>query len=487
MLRVPSMLTALSIFFICFYSLAFIILACLNLEPDRDTQECIPVRTVLTLKYQGEESDSKAVQDYVKDLLEQNMVDRTEELYVRDVEGLKYVGTFDLAAGEAYAAGEGSAEVAGAGGDGDQPSNIDANDSTPAAAITAGDDDSVMFIGTIVSAASAVALLLFLFVFRRRAHSNQEQAVLVRVKEQDDETDLESGPVTTAPSRSLLSGSYSSDHGTILATSSSADSSDLEPPQPVLASSRSGEDYADDEQELLMDLGSMKSLSADSSDSANLPVEAHSLPPRPPRRGGGESVKLKKHRKRRKKRKTKPTLLRVNSRENINAMEAILETADDGSDLEESEEGSESYYSTDEEDGDGSSTNRSCSTSSTPVHSQRSASPTSRTGNHGGGGTRSSFFPSNSFVQDFNFVIEALDFPFGRKNDSEGEQQHKEQQQQEEEDNTSSNADNASPSHARHARKLIQALNFGEKTNEVSPSSTTKDEKGIKQQPFPPH
>lgn len=94
-------------------------------------------------------------------------------------------------------------------------------------------------------------------------------------------------------------------------------------------------------------------------------------------------------------------------------MEAIPEfESEEGSEFE-SEDGSE--YTTDDE---GSSTNHSSSSLGTPIRSVRSGSQAS--------GSRASsprldpqdeHFPSDMFTSDFDFVIEAPDFPFGLADD----------------------------------------------------------------------
>ena len=103
-------------------------------------------------------------------------------------------------------------------------------------------------------------------------------------------------------------------------------------------------------------------------------------------------------------------------------MEAIPESADDGSELESSEGGSEEWSDDEDEDedDDGNSSQVSSSTASTPVRCQSlpeslSGSPTRASTSNDNPTTtaRSSFFPPHAFGQDFSFVLEALDFHFG--------------------------------------------------------------------------
>ncbi len=332
--------------------------ACTQLTANR-TNQCIPVRTVLTLKYQGNKTDDKFVQENVKALLEHSMVNRTEELYVKDVQGLYYVGTFDSVAAERNpgASEQGASRSGG---------------------------DSIIRIGTLISAASAVLLLLTILMFRRRRDvENQEHLEQVDEKAEADIQDLESAQIApTMPTNSS-------------AESYLAISSEGSEEAPSLETKPSGEGSAYSEEERLDEADIIASSSSDSAERASL--DSHLLlPPRPPRRG--DSVQLKTTRRRRKKKKKRPTLKRVNSREHVASMEAIPETI---SDVSEFESGSE--YSTDD---DGSSY-QSSSTSSTPVRTR--SLPGSRSGS-----PSPNRFPPESISSDVNFIIEALGFPFDR-------------------------------------------------------------------------
>ena len=154
-------------------------------------------------------------------------------------------------------------------------------------------------------------------------------------------------------------------------------------------------------------------LTSDSSHSASSNTRSAALPPRPPIGPKQKSIKLKKKRRRRKKKK-KVTLARVNSRENINEMSMIAEE-DEGT---EGTDGSEYTWESGSDfsgtEGDdlsstpSSTTGSSCMTpvrNPTPTHS-RNASPDNRLS------PQDELFPSYVFSTDFEFLIEAPDFPY---------------------------------------------------------------------------
>lgn len=312
---------------------------------------------MLTLKYRGNDTQEKVVQETVQALLQQKMVNRTEELYVKDVEGLYYVGTFESIADDQNST---SSAVRG---------------------------DSVVRIGTLISAASAVLLFITLLVFRRRNNNsnNQEFTDSINEKTPEDIQDLESAQIaptmpTNASSESILAASSEEE---------SAEGPSVESEIPREGSTHSEQETLDENYN-----DNLQSSSSDSGERMATVEGTFPLPPRPPRRG--ESVQLKKTRRRRKKKKKRPTLKRVNSREHVASMEAIPETIADTSEFE-----SGSDYSTDD---DGSSY-QSSSTSSTPIRTRslpgsRSTSPSP----HG--------FPPESISSNVDFIMEALAFPF---------------------------------------------------------------------------
>jgi len=293
------------------------------------------------------------------------MTQQPSNLLVDNVEALKYVGKFNF-----------NAAIKG-GTDGVLP--------------TRNGHSSVVRVGTLISAASAVALVIFLFAFRRRQQEEnkpEEQPEAADENKQEEIRDVEAGVGFGLPlERSDVN----------LAAFSSGET--LEP-------SWTDEDNADDERDLITDTGLIPITSSDS-DERLVPADTASLslPPRPPRR---ESVQLKTTRKRRKKKKKRPALQRISSRENIRAMQAIPESDTDGSELES--EGSE--YSTDE---DGSSNQSSSnSTCNTPVRAH--SLPGSRSGSPSLGNP---FFPiDDADNSDVKFIIEALDFDFEKETSS---------------------------------------------------------------------
>ena len=127
------------------------------------------------------------------------------------------------------------------------------------------------------------------------------------------------------------------------------------------------------------------------------------LPPRPPAPLQRKNSKnLKKRRKKKKKKKKKTVLKRVNSRENVNAMEAIPESADEDSEFGSEYSYGDSEYSTDDESGFGSRPSSGCSTpvkgGSTMSLSKKQLSP------------QDELFPSDVFAEvEYEFDIQAPD------------------------------------------------------------------------------
>jgi hypothetical protein len=339
----------------------------------------------MTVRYRGSEQDSNFVKEYLQDVIREKMTATPNELLVKDVTDLSFVGDFD---------------------------SLSPPSSKPSAATqtrTVESSDSAR-LGSIISA-SVVLLGGLLLLFRRRHRQAAEVTESsIENKATEEIHDLETGSTYTCDTGLQIS--------TSLETLENANSYDTQESAPTLLVDTAEDDqtYADvlpptppmsptqpmpptpplpptppvDPTEALLALLAAASF-------------APALPPRPPRRG---SMKLKKKR-RRKKKKKKAVLKRVNSRENVNQMEAIAESEDEGSEF--CSEGDSEYSSTDD---DGSS-NHSSSGCLTPIGTH--SHPGSRTSSRASSprlSPQDELFPSDVFSSDFDFVIEAPDFPF---------------------------------------------------------------------------
>lgn len=334
-------------------------LACSKLESNANTK-CVPVRSVVTLMYFGNQTQGQELQDEVQDLLEESLTNRTQEMYVSDVEGLRYVGTFDFVS----------------------------------TAPTNGGGDAVIRIGTLISSASAVLLVITIFFFRwpkRDSNDNNEHQRQVRGKTEVDLHSLESGRIaSTMPTNSSSESNLGNSTDGVAGGPSN---------ESMMTEQRSADDH---DHPTVADTGYFASRSSDSGDHVTAALETpFPLPPRPPRRG--ESVQLKVARRPRKKKKKRQTLKRVNSREHVNSMEAIPETVHEVCLVD-----SGSEYSSD----DDASSNFSSSTNTSPVRMR--SLPGSRSGS-----PSPLDLPPDLMASNVNFIIdcEGMEFPFDSNND----------------------------------------------------------------------
>lgn len=367
------------------------------------------MRTVLTLKFGGQGEEAGQVYDYVQTLMEEMIIDRGEELLVSQVEKIEYVGRFGT------------------------PTN------SPASQIIDDDQEisstSVVRVGSIISGSSAILLLLTLFVFRRLRHHDSDTAEQLNDKEVGAIHDIETGSSHSAETpRASGSGDLLLTNSSDSRQSSTHDDSDMQSEGAVIPPVTSY-DSSEGRAELEMIVPPVSSY--DSTErTANEghctgAIADHPLPPRPPRR---ESTKLKKRRRRRKKKK-KPSLQRVNSREQVNALEAIPESDDEGSEFG-SEEGSE--YSTDDD-----ASYQSSSGCNTPLRSQ----PNSRSSSRNSSPRlpqQDELFPSDVFSTDVDFLSQAADFFFP----------HIERVTSKSESPNNDNTPVLSPNGAKHSRKI---------------------------------
>eukprot|EP00934_Nitzschia_sp_Nitz4_P007536 Nitzschia sp. Nitz4//scaffold176_size46146//18695//22866//NITZ4_007191-RA/size46146-processed-gene-0.33-mRNA-1//-1//CDS//3329539012//7526//frame0 len=349
-------------------SSAVLDLECTKLEVDTAVSQCLAMRSVLRLKYAGTEEDEAKIYDYVYSLMEEIMVDRSEDLLVGEVERIEFVGQFVFPTPTAAPT---STPVF-------NTPTLSPGPVTPA--------DSGLRFGPIVAMASSVVLLLAIVLFRRQKASDQDESShALPAKAADDLHYIETGsssslgsPTTFSPNAVLVP------HGSAQESESPVDTED------VVTIPESGKV---EQIPVVKETISNETLELPAPATSS-PVDVdHPLPPRPPRRG---SLKLKK-RRRRKKKKRRPSLQRVNSRENMSGLEAIPES--DSESEFGSEEGSE--YSTDDEEG-----YQESSGSGTPLK------PSSR---HSRGSGRShvselpqqdELFPDDVFANDFDFSYE---------------------------------------------------------------------------------
>jgi hypothetical protein len=322
----------------------------------------------MLVRYRGSASDDNLIKEYLNTLFQELMAETPSKLLVGNVMDLSYLGdktTFYTP----------------------ETSTIDLNDFNVLQPQVL-DSNNNMMLSALISASTVVLLASVLLILRVRQRRKDSTARTEKDSPVDlDKLDLEAGgtdtsdrstgvPKTGSDLTIGISTSYDSKLGIILADT--------------------GADNVTNQ--VIPGATSHDSTEFTGAAAAGVPA----LPPRPPRRN---SQKLKKRRKRKKKKK-KTTLKRVNSRENVQAMEAIPESEDEGSEF-----GSEcdSEYTWSDDDG---SSNHSSSGCSTPVRSRslpdsRASSPKLS--------PQDELFSSDVFSTDFDFVIEAPDFPFGTK------------------------------------------------------------------------
>lgn len=416
----------------CIPIFSFFFSACHYFFDDPMTQ-CMPVRTVLRLKYEGDPNQAEVVQSYMHDLLEKILVERTKDLIVGDVTKLFYVGTHDFS------------ESNNGGGDGIFGPPPGSSDDTNTITARAKDDENgaaIRVAGFFMSASAMIVLGIIILVFRRRRRSDSEdQMMRTKVMTEDDQSslaqdlyDMESGgrryyPHTIGTNRSLTAEGISA-----ITASSSSDS---------VSATRSGSSddnvtaFMDDESDesimmIMMD-NEVSSIFRNSTGNSSIGSNGggmgapSSLPPRPHghhqhtgkpammmRKGGGPPSSNRRRRK--KKKKSLPLLQRTSSRECVHAMDAILEGEDDdevSSDNDDEESGSE-YDSEDEKEGlnatifhDNSSSSPSSSGYNTPVGpGSDSGSPNTR--------QRFPSDPADSSLDDTQQILESLNtYPWG--------------------------------------------------------------------------
>jgi hypothetical protein len=346
------------------------------------------VRTVLRLKYDGDDELAQVVQTYMKNLLKRTMVDYTDELLVGDVTVLQYVGTHDFSGLDGLPTGSSSIN---------DPQNL------------GGGDSVVKIAGYLISTASAVILLSMLLFFRRRRRQEDVKVTMPVDEHQNDCSrvtqelhDVESGSTHGYPT---MCGVGTDDHSSENSANPSDDSFDLVSPTNSVSSDDA---YVADENDLLMDNDISSIFRSVSSDSSSMDGTTSNLPPRFPLRSTNpvpRQTTSKTIRRRKKKKRSKTSLKRTTSRECIQAMEAIPEVFDDNSG---SDEGSE-YYSSSEDDEDGaSSSHQSSSGYNTPVGpDSQSGSPNTR-----------SRFPSDPDSADAQRILDSLNYHLGVGDDT---------------------------------------------------------------------
>jgi len=325
------------------------------MEYDPADFKCLSIQALMLADYRGQTIDSYLIREYVKETIREEMQTRPDSLRFGMVTGLAYVGDYS----ELQPADEETTVLT------TRDSGGSSNGAVP----------------TLVSISSVIVLCgMILFLKARRspkagdndisdlkAVDNTNSEALTRASVHSDVV-AEEGPCNLIRSRS----DQSED------TMNSCDASDVAVIPPI-------------------QFEASNTAAVAAGGASPKPV----LPPRPPNTRRG-SVKLKK--KRRKKKRKKTTLKRVNSRENIDEMEPIRESEDEDSEIG-SESGSE--YTTDD---DGSSNQDSGCT--TPIRSRSlGGSRASSRASSPRLSPQDEMFPSDVFA-NFDFVIEAPDFPF---------------------------------------------------------------------------
>lgn len=355
------------------------------------TLQCIPVRTVLKLKYKGADEKAEVVQAFVKELLERDMIDRTDQLFVGDVIALHYVGTHDFSA--LY----------------QEPGNTNTEEAKPQKQIDE-DDTDVPLAASVISATSAIVLLLFLLFVRRRRRPDETK---------------ESMPIDNiqknlcAPLKDLEQGDNHPLHVPTMSsmeiedrfspTTSNESMEDLSPSSMKSASSDEG--HAPQELDLMIDndIASIfrskqepeEATPTDTQFSSSAPLL---LPPRPPRREtiarqipSGKITTTRRRRRKKKSKKKTETLQRTSSREHIQAMEAIPEIFyDDSSSDDEHDNGDDDYSSAEGEDDPSSGY-------STPLGD----------GSESGSTNTRSRFPSDPDSSDVQRILDSIHYQFG--------------------------------------------------------------------------
>lgn len=195
----------------------------------------------MVLKYQGDPTSSWIVVRYVQDLLEKTMLESPQDLLVKDVVGLRYVGKF-------------------------QPTQLEGSSLIGPNTTNEG-NPSVVRIGTLVSAASAVVLILFLFLFRRRPKDMEDETTLEAASDgaMGKAQDLEAQSPPEQSNRVPISPTTTDMIVAHLTTIGSSEGDTTLEPSPT-SSGPTDDEYADDERErtILMDNGILPISSSDS-------------------------------------------------------------------------------------------------------------------------------------------------------------------------------------------------------------------------------
>jgi hypothetical protein len=356
---------------------------CQVLEYDSSKLQCLAIRSQMQVHFRGEDTDALDVEEFLKNLFQQRMESNPNSLRAGYIDQLAYVGDRD--------------SIPTASADSSQAQNSMNNNQV--LSLRGG-----ALVPTLISVSTVVLLGGLFFLFRAKHRWNNQQDHDAETKDEViGVPDLETGSTGTSEASAGSQPPSSTEDQLLQNTDSSEEPSTMD--RPPLSTRRSDPGLS------LVDIGIPFVTSQDSTDgvvstSAVVAggVAPDALPPRHPRRN---STKLKKCRKRRKKKK-KVTLKRVNSRENVAQMDAIAETG------EEEEEGSEYTYESGSEystEDDGSS--NPSSGCLTPIRV-----PNSRTSSRHSSprlSPRDELFPDDVFSTDFEFLIEAPDFPYHSK------------------------------------------------------------------------
>lgn len=343
---------------------------CVSLEYNSETSECLPLRAHMRVRYRGSSSDDRSIQEYIEDLIHQFMAEKPSPLIVGNVLDISYIGDRTI-----WISKNDVNQLS------DEPEALDSGNNMMAPLISV----------------STVAVLGIIFLFsRRRKGEQKEVGEKSGPVDLDDIADLEAGSTGTSD---VSCGFQKTDSEVTIGNNESYDAKPS-----VILIAETGENSSTKSTQEVTNQDLQRTTSRDSTEAIITVAEAGvpPLPPRPPMGPRRNSQKLKK-RRRRKKKKKKTTLKRVNSRENVDKMDSIRESDQEGSKL-----GSEcdSEYTWSDDDG---SSNMSSSGCLTPVHSKsladsRASSPRLS--------PQDKLFPSDVFA-NFDFVIEAPDFPFG--------------------------------------------------------------------------
>jgi hypothetical protein len=341
--------------------------------------QCISVRSKMKVKFIGQETDTLYVEEFLKNLFKERMQANPDSLRAGHISQLAYVGDRDAIA----------------------TTTVESPTTQSSSTIVSSSKGDAFVFPMLISASTVILLGGIFLLFRVRHRRSQEDASETN-KEFDDLPDLETGSSYTSEGSSSALKTRSQSPSSMVDRPRSLSASDLSVERPPLPPPRRSDPGLVDT-ELPFVVTSQDSTDGIVSTSAVVAGIAPAvLPPRPPRRN---SMKLKKRRKRRKKKK-KVTLQRVNSRENVAEMDTITES--------EEEEGSEytyesgSEYST-EDDG---SSNQS-SGCHTPIRNR--SVPNSRASSRHSSprlSPQDELFPADVFSTDFEFLIEAPDFPY---------------------------------------------------------------------------